>query len=461
MTVRSLPALGALAVLVSLTVLLLAAAPAFGAPVSVNLRVEGRTQTIFDGPVTTDGHDVTTPSAGTHKCDGTNGNAEPSPGPTATAALDDAARQAGFTFDGEYGNFGIDDYFLTRVAQDTRDEASEFWSLWIDFDFAQKGGCQQRVRQGDDVLWALIPFSADRALRLTGPASATTGQTVSVKVTSRANPGGEPGALVGGALTGPDGSAQLVFPSAGVYRLKAEKANAVRSNSRVLCVDPPGAPPCTSGDRVSPTAQMLVPRYASDVSRSRRFPVAWQGIDDPAGSGVAAYEVEVREAGGEFETFTGSTSAVSRPFRGVFGTRYEFRVIAVDRAGNRSAFARGSVLVPIDDRDTESMFFRGSWRRLNRAGAYGRRVMRPRRRGATLTAPFGGRSVALIGRRLPRGGRVRVTVDGRSRVLRLRGRPRHRQVMFVRRGLRPGRHELRVRWLGGGPVEIDAVGALN
>ena len=90
---------------------------ATAAPVGVTLRVEGRTQTIFDGPVTTDGHDVTTPSGGTHRCDGTNGSAEPSPGPTATAALDDAARLAGFSFDGNYGNFGIDDYFLTRIAQ--------------------------------------------------------------------------------------------------------------------------------------------------------------------------------------------------------------------------------------------------------------------------------------------------------------------------------------------------------
>jgi hypothetical protein len=459
MTDRLRSALRALAACALL--LFIGAVPALAVPVSVNLRVEGRTQTIFDGPVTTDGHDVTTASAGTHKCDGTNGGAEPSPGPTATAALDDAARQAGFTFDGEYGNFGIDDYFITRVAQDTRDASSEFWSLWIDFNFAQKGGCQQRVAQGDDVLWALIPFSADRALRLTGPTTATTGQPVSVKVTSGANPGGEPGASVGGTLTGPDGSAQLVFATSGVYRLKAEKVNTVRSNSLVLCVDPQGFPPCTSGDRISPAAQMLAPRYASDVSRSRRFRVAWQGVDDANGSGIAGYEVEVREAGSEFETLVGRTSGVSRVFRGAFGTKYEFRVTAVDRAGNRSVFATDSAIVPIDDRDRESMFFRGRWRRLARPGAYGGHVMRPRARGATLTTPFRGRSVALIGRRARRGGRIRVSIDGRSRVLRLRGRPRHREVLFERTRLRSGRHVLRVRFLGGGPVDIDAVGGLN
>ena len=460
MTDRLRPALRALPAAV-LLVLVLAAGPAAAAPVSVNLRVEGRTQTIFDGPVTTDGHDVTTPSAGTHKCDGTNGNAEPSPGPTATAALDDAARQAGFTFDGEYGNFGIDDYFFTRIAQDTRDESSEFWSLWIDFGFSDKGGCQKRVREGDDVLWALIPFSTDRALKLEGPATATTGQSVAVRVSNGQTGAGEAGAQVGGALTGPDGSAVLTFGEPGVYRLKAEKQNAVRSNSLVLCVDPSGAPPCTSGDRVSPTAQVLAPRYASDVSRSRTFPVAWQGIDDPAGSGVAAYEAEVREAGGQFRPLADRTSHVSRSFRGASGTEYEFRVTAVDRAGNRSAFATDSVLVPIDDRDREVMSFRGRWRRLERPGAYGRFVMRAPGRGPTLRLAFSGDSVALIGRRMRRGGGLRVSIDGRRRVLRLRGRPRHRRVLLARRGLGPGRHVLRLRALGGGPVEIDAIGALR
>ena len=56
----------------------LVAAPAAHAfPVTVNLRVEGPNKTVFDGPVTTDAHDVTTQTAGTHKCDGTNGAGGP------------------------------------------------------------------------------------------------------------------------------------------------------------------------------------------------------------------------------------------------------------------------------------------------------------------------------------------------------------------------------------------------
>ena len=125
----------------ALVLLSLFAAPAAQAlPVTVNLRVEGPTSTVFDGPVTTDGHDVTTAAGGTHPCDGTGDGAEPEPGPTATAALDDAAKLAGFTIDGPYGNFGIEDFFLERVADQQIDPSNAYWSLWINHSFSDKGG---------------------------------------------------------------------------------------------------------------------------------------------------------------------------------------------------------------------------------------------------------------------------------------------------------------------------------
>ena len=208
---------------------LVAAPTALAVPVTVNLRVEGPSKTVFDGPVTTDGHDVTTQTAGTHKCDGTNG--APEPGPTATAALDDAAKLAGFTIDGPYGNFGIDDYFLERVADEQIDPNSEYWSLWINHGFSDKGGCQKRVLAGQDVLWAGIPFSVSVPLKLAGPDSAVTGQPVQVQVTDGSNGDPQGGATVGGATTGPDGRATLTFPDEGIYRLKAEKPDTIRSNT--------------------------------------------------------------------------------------------------------------------------------------------------------------------------------------------------------------------------------------
>jgi hypothetical protein len=453
---------------------LTAASAAHAVPVTVNLRVEGPNKTVFDGPVTTDGHDVTTQTAGTHKCDGTNGAAEPEPGPTATAALDDAGKLAAFTIDGPYGNFGIDDYFLERVADQQVDPNSEYWSLWINHQFSDKGGCQKRVFAGQDVLWAGIPFSVSIPLKLTGPDSAVTGQPLQVQVTDGSNGTPQDGASVGGVTTGPDGRATLAFPDEGIYRLKAEKPDTIRSNTVVVCVDPPGAAPCTSTDSTPPVVEsgfgpsdrdLPGRRLASRNGRSRTILVSW-GAQDGAGSGVAHYTVEVSEAADgagasqaepEWRTLLDKQATNALHFRGESGDAYRFRITATDRALNSASIVTNPVLIPVDDRDRGILHLSRAWKRTRTENAWGRTVVRAQRAGASGRMRFRGTQVALIGRKLAKGGRLRVTLDGTSRTLRVRGRTRHRSVLWVSRTLRPGRHALRIRSLGGGPVEIDAV----
>src|ERR671914_2595408 len=89
---------------VALLLLGVCAPPALAAPAAPIVRVEGASQTIFEGPVTTDGHVVTTESGGTHACDGTNDADDPVFGPTPTGALDDAARLGGFSWDGTWAH---------------------------------------------------------------------------------------------------------------------------------------------------------------------------------------------------------------------------------------------------------------------------------------------------------------------------------------------------------------------
>jgi hypothetical protein len=50
-----------------------------------------------------------------------------------------------------------------------------------------------------------------------------------------------------------------------------------------------------------------------------------------------------------------------------------------------------------------------------------------------------------------------VTLDGRSRTLRLRGHSGPRSVLWTSPRLKAGSHRLRLRTQGGGPVELDAV----
>lgn len=453
--------LGALAALAVL-------APAAQAdPVSVKLRVEGKTGTLYEKPVTTDGHNVTTGAGGTHKCDGTNGGANPSPGATSTATLDDGAKQGGFSFDATW-NDGFEDFLIDRIGPDSS-TSSEFWGHFNNFESSMVGGCQQRVGTGDEVLWVYDAFSKAQALNLTGPTSARTGQSFSVQATNGATGAPLAGAAVGGQVTGADGRATLSFAKAGVYRLKATRADSVRSPLLTVCVDPVGAPACTSGDKSPPALQLLAAGaaggYASDRSTSRNVSISWQG-DDGAGSGISTYDVEWRDSGGVtpkrpsgWNTLLTGTTRVSTRFRGRSGRQYEFRVTAIDRAGNRRTVTGNDLLIPIDDRDRTIFSFSRSWKRLKRNGAWGRTVVRSTKRGAAAGLRFRGTRVALIGRRLPNGGKLRVNIDGRLRTISVRGRPRHRRVLYTSRRLRLKSHRLRVTAVGGGPVELDAVAA--
>src|SRR3954452_2015593 len=251
MTDRTRLALGAVA-----GVLLAVPATAAAAPVAVTLRVEGANQTTYEGSVTTDGHNVTTASGGTHKCDGTNGNppAHPESGPSATAALDDAAHLGGFTWDATYDT-SFDDYLISRIGPDSTN-SSQFWELLVNSKSSEVGGCQQRVAQGDEVLWAFDGFSKQHVLRLAGPGSANTGQPVSVTVTDGKDGSKLSGASVNGSLSGADGRATLAFRDPGIYVLKAERADSIRSNALRLCVDPAGAPACTSTDKSAPAVKV-------------------------------------------------------------------------------------------------------------------------------------------------------------------------------------------------------------
>ncbi|NEE09686.1 DUF4430 domain-containing protein, partial [Streptomyces sp. SID7499] len=72
------------------------------APVRVTVSVQGPDGLLFQKKIFTWGHDVTTATGGTHKCDGTNGSAHATKVPTPTAALDHAAKRNGFTWDGTW-----------------------------------------------------------------------------------------------------------------------------------------------------------------------------------------------------------------------------------------------------------------------------------------------------------------------------------------------------------------------
>jgi hypothetical protein len=224
---------GALAVLIGA---LACAAPATStaAPTKVNVRVEGKTKTIFEGKVTTDAHEVDGgDGSGPHKCDGTNGGAGTTAGPTATGAMDDAVKLAGLSWAGSFST-DFDDFIVNQIGPDAATD-SAFWGVAVAGKSLQVGGCQRVVTSGEEVLWAYDSF--DKALlHATGPKTVRAGKLLSVKVVDTEKDVPVAGARIGGKKTNSKGIAKLRFKTKGTKRLKATATKAIRSNQLTIKV---------------------------------------------------------------------------------------------------------------------------------------------------------------------------------------------------------------------------------
>ena len=199
---------------------------------------------IFEGCIESGPEDITTPSGGTHKCDGTNNNANPNPGANAITQIQSAAVADDFTFDGTF--FAqFDDFFISRIS-DTTQTANEFWGLLLDQTFTPVGGCQSEVAGGtQELLWAFNAFGVTSFLTITPQfAIVPVGtQTFTVNVQGHDGNGAESpfaGASVQGGssgITDANGNIAINVPTLpGCYEYKATGPSAIRSNIFYLSV---------------------------------------------------------------------------------------------------------------------------------------------------------------------------------------------------------------------------------
>jgi hypothetical protein len=401
--------------LIGAVVLMLAALvsvpSAMAAPITVNLRVEGSTGTLFEGPVSTEAIEpapgISTPSSGgAHPCDVKfNGSNEgfATAAATPTGALYDAALASGLTFDAGWSNTFMD-FNVAQVGGDVENANGngEYWGYAVNYTTAGVGGCQFQLAAGSEVLWAYNYFNLPQLLSLSGPASVTAGTPFTVRVTDGQS--GQPvaGAAIGAfhdgvtstsasTTTDAAGNATITLTQAGVQSFKATHEGAVRSNGLSICVHSgndgncgttlqgavtttTGAGATTGTNTVTPKADVakVVGLTSHHLYARRHAPRLLGGVVDvPAGVTLRQVRISLqrRSAGhclnfsGRLERFVkakclstlyfsvGSAASFSYllPSRLPSG-HYTYDIQAVDSAGRHTALAPGVSQVTFDVR---------------------------------------------------------------------------------------------------------------
>lgn len=213
------------------------------------MRLEGNDDegTLFEGCLNVTPGYVTTPSGGTHNCDGTNNNANPGPVRTGTRGIAAAGAVNGFDFDGTWDN-QFQDFFITRIAGSAQ-TATQFWGILDNFQYTPTGGCAYGYYPGSSLLWAYDAFSKNYFLQLSPQyqvvKAGSADRTVPVQVIDGLTGNVAAGAVIaadeGSYTTDGNGDAVITVPQIPrCYQYKATQGGSLRSNAVYLTVLPAG-----------------------------------------------------------------------------------------------------------------------------------------------------------------------------------------------------------------------------
>ena len=399
--------------LLLITLAALAASTPAAEAATVDVRIEGQSATLFEGPVATNGRNVQSLSeratGAIRRCDGTNNSGNTTIVPTGTAATADALAILGQGFDGEWFD-DYEDYLITRLGNE-----SASWRLFKGTTFSLVGGCQLKPAAGQEVMWA---NGGGNALGLT-----LAGSTVSTVAGAEIYIAGADGSQ-GASLGTTDGAGNFTVAGLadGWYRIKARKAGSVRSNRVDLCVGACGAQPADMqvrtppppvfygpGGRVIPdspalsrtVAPLRVTRPVAGVSgyRRGRIAVRWRIADEGVGLlrwTIASDDLTTKPA--QYVTRARGTTATSASLKLPAGRVYGLRFTATDRLQRDDSTDFGRVVVPVDDRSA-GVKRSGRWRKLRSSKAWKGTLLRGRP-GARLKVKLpAGRPALVLGGR--------------------------------------------------------------
>lgn len=228
--------------LLALSAVLLASLMIAGsaAAATVNMRIESLTGTMFNGQVTTTGGNVHTTASSTCENDASPDVNHSTPNSlTALAGWASANNVA--------HNTQFDGTFLCRVG-DVIGGATEYWLVKIN-NKTKAGGDylngSTMIKDGDSVLWYFTDDYSKKTLDVTLPATVQVGTAASGSVAAYDGADDSKSNVAGAAVnaegasstTAPDGSFQIVFPTAGRFLVQVTKAGMIRTSTWVTVTE--------------------------------------------------------------------------------------------------------------------------------------------------------------------------------------------------------------------------------
>lgn len=153
---------------------------------------------------------------------------------------------------------------------------------------------------------------------------ASGGQSTTVQLTAQAS---------AGIFSDAVGGTWPAYPQNGIY--SADLLPATNYNQHQTHIYLVGGPPIIllEGDFTPPTASVEAERAEGGT-----ILVRWRGDDGPLGTGVTAYDVEVRQNDGPWTPWLAGVTDTEAVYDAAAGGRFAFRVRAVDYAGNVGEF---------------------------------------------------------------------------------------------------------------------------
>jgi hypothetical protein len=263
-----------------------------------------------------------------------------------------------------------------------------------------------------DALEVRIDLTAPETTIDSGPANSTNGGSATFEFSANEN-----GSTFLGALD-EDSYDEVSSPTTYTNLSNGEHTFKVRAEDVAGNTDASAATQSWEVDALKPTATAPVQALKQNVRLGTSLiPIwlEWSATDNPAGSGIALYQLKQSKDGAAYTTVDlPDPTATSIALNLERGSTYRYMVRAQDEAGNWSAWAVGPrfTVAAHQENSTAVSYPSGTWTRSALSGAYGGYVKYARAQGATATLTFTGRNIAWVATKAPSRGTAEVYVDG-------------------------------------------------